>query len=114
MIVKKVGGVVIGAQLTAAERKAMNIEIQKEIAARTRKSSLEMCALFLWYLHTECGFGASRLKKAFDAFGGSIDRLCERYEMTESGDDVWLCTKKLKEIGADIEAWIAERGGKSE
>ena len=31
------------------------------------------------------------------------------YEM-EQGDDVWLCTYKLKEIGCDLEKWEKERG----
>lgn len=30
------------------------------------------------------------------------------YEM-EHGDEVWLCTYKLKEIGCDLEAWEKER-----
>ena len=110
MIVKKVSGIVIGAQLTEAEKKAMNIEIQKEIAERTRKHALELDSLFLWFLHEECGFGLSRLKKAFMSFDQSIEDLCRRYEMTESGDDVWLCTQKLKDIGADISKWSNERG----
>ena len=32
MVVKKVGGKVYGAVLTAAEKKAMNIEIEKQLA----------------------------------------------------------------------------------
>ena len=28
----------------------------------------------------------------------------------EQGDDVWLCTYKLKEIGCDLEKWEKERG----
>lgn len=32
MLVKKAGGKVIGASLTVAEKKAMQIEIQKELA----------------------------------------------------------------------------------
>jgi len=35
--------------------------------------------------------------------------LIRRYEM-EQGDDVWLCTYKLKEIGCDLEKWEKERG----
>lgn len=110
MIVKKAGGVVIGAHLTDAEKKAMKIEIQKEIAERTRKHALELDSLILWYLHEEFGFGLTRLKKAFMAFDTRIEELCKRYEMTESGDDVWLCTQMLKELGADIEKWSEERG----
>lgn len=38
-----------------------------------------------------------------------IEALIRRYEM-EQGDDVWLCTYKLKEIGCDLEKWEKERG----
>ena len=62
MIVKKAGGKVYGADLTAAERKAMNIEIQKQLAEYTRKHALEIEWRFLWYLHEEYGFGLRRLK----------------------------------------------------
>ena len=40
---------------------------------------------------------------------GGIEALIRRYEM-EQGDDVWLCTYKLKEIGCDLEKWEKERG----
>lgn len=110
MIVKKAGGKVYGATLTAAERKAMNIEIEKQLAEYTRKHALEVDALFLWYLHEEFGFGLKRLKQAFLGFAPRIDELCDKYEMHDEGDDIWLCTQKLKEMGADLEQWDKERG----
>lgn len=110
MIVKKARGKVYGATLTAAERKAMNIEIQKQLAEYTRKHALEIDAMFLWYLHEEFGFGLKRLKKVFTGFDPKIEELCKRYEMTDEGDGVWLCTYKLKEMGVNLEEWDKERG----
>lgn len=51
----------------------------------------------------------SGLKKFYDNFSRGIEALIRRYEM-EQGDDVWLCTYKLKEIGCDLEKWEKERG----
>lgn len=110
MIVKKAGGKVIGAHLTNAEKKAMDIEIKKELAEFTRKYALEFDALFLWYMHEVHGFGVQRLKKMFLDFSVRVDEMCDRYDMQEAGEDVWLCMHKLKEIGADLEQWDKERG----
>ena len=61
------------------------------------------------YLREQLGFGNKRLKKFYDNFSRGIEALIRRYEM-EQGDDVWLCTYKLKEIGCDLEKWEKERG----
>ena len=110
MTVKKAGGKVIGAQLTAAEKKAMNLEIQRQLSDYTRKHAREIDAMFLWFLHEEFGFGLKRLKRAFTQFDSRLDELCNRYEMNTEGEDIWLCTKRLKEYGADLEQWEKERG----
>lgn len=86
MKVKKAGKRVFGAVMSAAEKKAMDMEIQRQL-----------------------GFGSKRLKKFYDNFSRGIEALIRRYEM-EQGDDVWLCTYKLKEIGCDLEKWEKERG----
>lgn len=86
MKVKKAGKRVFGAVMSAAEKKAMDMEIQRQL-----------------------GFGNKRLKKFYDNFSRGIEALIRRYEM-EQGDDVWLCTYKLKEIGCDLEKWEKERG----
>ena len=46
MFVKKIKGKVHGASFTAAERKALDIEIMKQLAEYTRKHALEMDAVF--------------------------------------------------------------------
>lgn len=94
MHVKKAGGKVYGAILTAAEKKAMDIEIQKELAEYDRKHIAEIDATM-------------RLRTYYDAFHDRIKELVSRYEM-EDQDDIWLCTQMLKRIGVDIEAWHKE------
>lgn len=99
MKVKKAGKRVFGAVMSAAEKKAMDMEIQRQLAEYDRKHIREIDALVLW----------ERLKKFYDNFSRGIEALIRRYEM-EQGDDVWLCTYKLKEIGCDLEKWEKERG----
>ena len=110
MIVKKSAGRVIGAQLTNAEKKAMDIEIQKELAEWTRKHEIEIIAMVLRQVRRTFGSGEKKLKKFFDDFDGDIDALVNQYEMGEmSGDDAWLCTRELKAEGIDIEKWYKEK-----
>ena len=97
MRVKKAGGKVFGADLTAAERKAMNLEIQRQLAEYDRKHANELDAIILWQLHAQFGFGAKRF---YNRFKAEYFDLVKRYELDE-GDNIWLC--KLKEI--DIESW---------
>lgn len=110
MIIKKAGGKVYGAELTAAERKAMNMEIQRQLGDHTRKHAIEIDALFLWFLHEEFGFGLKRLMRVYTKFRPRLEDLCERYEMCEEGDDIWLCTRMLKEYGMDLEQLSKEVG----
>ena len=66
----------------------------------------EIDASTLWVLHEVFGFGRDRLRRFHYNFNAVIDSLCERYELTDNGDDLWLCTHKLKnELDIDIRAW---------
>lgn len=94
-------------KLVGEEKKAMDIEIQKELAEYDRKHIAEIDATILWVLHEQFGFGAQRLRTYYDAFHDRIKELVSRYEM-EDQDDIWLCTQMLKRIGVDIEAWHKE------
>lgn len=107
MRVKKVGNRVYGADLTVAERKAMNLEIQKQMAEYDRKHLNEIDALILWQLHTQLGFGIKRLKRFYMNFNPEYQALIDRYDMDEE-DGIWLNTYKLKEIGVDLEEWSKE------
>ena len=104
MRVKKAGGT-----MSAAEKKAMDLEIQRQLAEYDRKHLVEIDAMILWVLHARFGFGPKRLRQYYDSFRACTNELIERYQM-DAGDDVWLCTQMLKRIGVDIEQWHKETG----
>lgn len=107
MQVKKAGKIVLGADLTREEERALDIEIQKQLAEYDRKNSNEVDAMVLWILHTEFGFGEKRLKQFHTRFCPEMEALCKRYEM-DNTDGAWLCTKKLLDAGIDISKWNEE------
>lgn len=107
MLIKKSGGKVFGAALTAAEKKAMNMEINRQIAEADRRYTDDIDAMVLYTLRVHLGFGAKRLRRFYEAFSAEHDRLIQHYEMPD--DFVWLCKEKLKEIGVDVEAWNREK-----
>lgn len=107
MLVKKSGGKVFGAVLTAAEKKAMDMEINRQIVEADRRYTNDIDAMVLYTLHVHLGFGVKRLRRFYEAFSAEHDRLIQHYEMPD--DYVWLCKEKLKEIGVDVEAWNRER-----
>ena len=108
MYIKKIGGKVYGAQFTTAEKKAMDIEIRKQLAKHDAEYANELESLILQHLHEEFGFGPKRLRQFYDTFAVRLDELIKHYEMTDS-DMVWLCTYKLKQYGIDIEKWNEQR-----
>lgn len=108
MVVKQVGKLILGADLNEKEKKALDIEIGKEFAKYNRNNANEVDAIILWVLHDQFGFGHDRLKKFHAAFQPSLKELCKRYEMTDKDDELWLCTRKLLDIGVDIEDWNKE------
>ena len=110
MVVKKSNGKIIGVHLTSAEKKAMDMEIRRQIAEYDRKNYREIDAVILWQLHVQLGFGVTRLKKFYNDFGPALCQLIDRYEM-DSEEGPWLCTQKLKdELGIDLDEWEKERG----
>ena len=100
MRIKKAGGKVFGAVLTAAEKKAMDMEINRQIVEADRRYADDIDAVHL-------GFGKKRLRKFYDAFSAEHDRLIQYYQMPD--DYTWLCKEMLKRIGVDVEAWNKER-----
>lgn len=108
MQVLKSGKHIIGAKLTAAERKALDMEARRQLAEYTRKHELEIEALVIWQLRQITGWGETRLKRFYDEFDIALDKMIEYYEMGED-DAQWLCTKKLKDEGIDLETWRREK-----
>ena len=110
MEVLKHGKSIYGANLNSAERRALDIEVRRQIAEYDRKNSMEIDAIFLWQLHEQCGFGPQRLRKFFDGFRPAINALMDRYELSGTDDEIWLQTQQLKDIGVDLEQWYKESG----
>ena len=108
MRVKKYGGRVFGADLTAAERTAMDIEINRQIAVRDKQYAADIDALVLYTLMAHYGWKKKRLRKFWNAFNAEHKALREYYQMNESGDNEWLAHRKLNQIGVDIRQWYKE------
>lgn len=107
MIVKKAGGKVYGAVFTAAEKKAMEMEINRQIIEADKRYTDDIDAMVLYTLAVHLGFGPKRLRRFYEAFAAEHDRLIQHYEMPD--DYTWLCKEELKKIGVDVEAWNRER-----
>ena len=103
MKVKKAGKVLLGADLTREEQQVLNMEIQKTIKEYDRNNTDEIDAMILWNLHLIFGFEEKELMTFYNSFGKDLRALCERYELTDRADELWLCTYKLKDVfGIDI------------
>lgn len=108
MQIKKSGGKIFGAIFTASEQKAIDMEIQRQLADYDKKHADELDSMILWQLHEQLGFGPKRLKRFYKNFAPAVEELRKRYEIEDS-DQVWLCTRKLKEYGIDLEKLRNER-----
>lgn len=109
MIVLKSGKTIYGAKLSNAEQKALDKELGRQAAEFERKHELEFDAMTLYVLMTEYGWGVKRLRQFWDRYRKAHRELIQRYEIAEfSGDDAWLCQRKLLENGVDLEAWDTE------
>lgn len=104
---KKSFSKVFGVILNAAEKKALDNEINRQLAERTRKDAIERASMVLWILHIEFGFGPQKLRRFYDSYSDRLNELAEYYDM-EIEDQAWLCSRKLKEYGVDVELWEKE------
>ena len=92
---------------TKEDKRTIDTEIRLSFAEYDRKNVREIEAITLWALHEIFGFGKKRLRLFYFLFKKKIDELINRYLMTEQDMD-WLCTRKLKEIGVDVDEWHKE------
>lgn len=107
MFVKKSGKTVYGADLTAEERKALDMEARRALAEHTRQHELEIEALVMRWFRRQTGYGEIRMKRAYMDFMPDLKKLCNYYELPEV-DQPWICLMELKKEGFDIEAWHRE------
>lgn len=107
MYVNKHKGKIFGATFSKAEKKAMEIEINRQCAEAQMKLSLDLDSMVLYMLASEFGFGKKRLRRAYEALKQGHDDLLQHYQMDE-GDGPYLARYKLLQAGVDVEKWYKE------
>ena len=108
MVIKKHNGKVFGAVFTAAEKKAMDLEIHRQLAEKEKEHDADIDALILYTLMSRYGWRKKRLKQFWEAFLVEHNALRDFYQMDEPGDGEWLAHRKLREIGVDVKEWYKE------
>ncbi len=108
MIPKKHKGKPYGAVFTAQERKAMNLEIDRQIAERDKKYKEDIDALILYVLMAHYGWKKKRLHGFWKAFIAVHKELRDFYQMDKPGDAEWFAHRALSEIGVDVRQWYKE------
>lgn len=101
MRVKKAGGKIFGAAMTSDEKKAMDMEIRRQLDEYNQKNADEIDAVILWHLHEEFGFGKKRLTRFYETFSKRMKSLSDYYVM-DMYRMPWFYQQKLKQYGIDI------------
>ena len=92
--------------MSKAQRKSMDAEINRQIAEADAKYCTEVDAVVLFTLMTEEGWGKTKLRKFWEAMYKNHEEMVQRYEMP--GEYPWLCTKFLMDKGIDVARWNDE------
>ena len=108
MVIKSHKGKKFGAVFTAAEQKAMNLEINRQLLKKAEQFAEDMDATVLYTLLSGYGWKKKRLRKFWDTYFAVHQELREFYQMSDPGDTEWLANRKLKEIGVDVHQWREE------
>jgi len=93
-------------QMSKTEKAALKAEIARQVHELDEKFSAEICAMLLWALHEEFGFGADRLRRVWDCVAVHRAELLKHYDMQDNAEFILLY--KLRQIGVDVEKWTAE------
>lgn len=89
-------------KMTVKEKRAMEIEIRKQIGENLNAMQTDLVSIVLWQLHKQLGFGKKRLLRFYKNFAPSLKELAEYYDMPES-DQSFICKHHLKAIGIDVD-----------
>ena len=104
---KKSCGRIFGVEFTSAEKRALDLEISRQIAESDIRHADDVDAMMLYALKVHLGFGKKRLQRFYDAFIVDHESMIKQYQMPD--DYPWLCKEMLKRAGVDVEAWNRER-----
>ena len=107
MRVKKFNGKPYGVELNATERKAMHLEINRQLLEKDKKYREDIDAMVLYVLMAHYGWKKKRLRKFWNAFNAEHKALREYYQL-EPGDNRYVAHNLLGQIGVDIHQWYKE------
>ena len=108
MRVKSYKGKVYGVELTAAERKAMSMEINRQLVEKDKQYAEDIDAMVLYALMVHAGWKQKKLRAFWEDFTKIHRELREFYQMDAPGENEWLAHRMLKEIGVDVHQWCEE------
>ena len=89
-------------KMTVNQKRAMEIEIRKQIGENLNAMQADLISIVLWQLRKQLGFGKKRLLRFYHEFAPSLKALAEYYDMPES-DQSFICKHHLKAIGVDVD-----------
>ena len=108
MFFKKLNGKPYGVQFSATEQRALDKEIDRQIAERDEKYQADLDALILYVLMVTRGYKKKRLHDFWKDFIAVHKELQDFYKMDKAGDAEWFCHRELKKIGVDVRQWYEE------
>ena len=86
-------------KLTAAQKRAMHQEIERQLAEHMRKYEAEYIALALYAAHVEFGFGKKRLERLKRRMYELYYELVRYYDLPNDG--MFIARRKLLDLGID-------------
>jgi hypothetical protein len=94
-------------QPTSAQRKVLQGEVLKEFNTLLENFNHDVMIQMLYLFHFKRGYGQKRLKQLNKDIAEALDGLNARYELSVN-DTAWLCEKKLREDGIDVDELFKE------
>ena len=94
----------VDAVLNDVGKDIMMDEIRKNLLEREKSMAIDIDTCVLWTLHVKYGWGKQRLKKFYKELFEEHLRMRKFYDT----DEPYPERMKLKEKGADVEAWYNE------
>lgn len=89
-------------RLTVNQKRAMEIEIRKQIGENLNAMQADLISIVLWQLHKQLRFGKKRLLRFYKEFAPSLKELAEYYDLPDR-DQSFICKHHLKAIGVDVD-----------
>jgi hypothetical protein len=92
----------LGKEPTNKQKEIVRQECIKEFDLLLANLNRDVCIQILHMFRFKRGYGKKRLIALANDLKEVLDTIHSRYEMKES-DTVWICEKKLRESGIDVD-----------